>query len=195
MTSLPRVIEASLRGFTCAYQTYVEEPHPLGRVVAVREGPQTILGVVADTVSGPEDPSRPLQPRGLAGETSSEVMAGNPGLRLLLRTRITVITCGYIEAETARPLLPPSPPPLLAEVDTATDPETIRIASAGGFLSLLVAAPASDDAVIASAIRAAAAAHPVDLRHDFIVAAGKELARILKAEPSRLTSIIRSIGA
>lgn len=194
MTALPRVVESGLRQFTCAYAAYVEEPHALGRMVAVREGLGVTLGVVADAASGPEDPSRPIQPRGQAGQSSAEVMTANPGLRMLLRTRVTVVTCGYIEGETARPVLPPVPAPLLAEVDTATDAEVVRLAQGGAFLALLLAAPACDDSVVAAAIRWAGLACPSGERRAFTVEAGKELARLLKVEPARLTSIIRSVG-
>jgi hypothetical protein len=193
--STPRVVEAGLRGFACLYSGYVESPYALGQLVAVREGSQVVLGVVADCQSGPEDPSRPLQHRGAAGASAAQVMADNPEIRLLLRTRLTVVTCGFIDGEAARPVLPPTPPPLLAEVDTATTDETVRIAAEGAFLALLVNAPACDDEVIAAAIRSAARAFPGPEARQFTVAAGKELARLLKAEPSRLGTIIRSVGA
>ena len=69
-----RVVEAGLRSYICAYEGYIERPFPLGQLVAVREGPGTVLGVVADTASGPEDASRPLQPRGRPAQSGSDVM-------------------------------------------------------------------------------------------------------------------------
>lgn len=193
MTSpTPRVVEAGLRAFQCAYERYVEDPFRLGQFVAVREGPCVVVGVVTDAVSGPEDPSRPLQSRGGA-QTAAEVMADNPEIRLLLRTRVSVVSCGHIEGELARPSLPPLPPPLLARVEPASDAEVVRLAGDGAFLALLVGAPGCDAAAIAAAIRVAAIAFGPGA-HDFTVTAGKELARLLKAEPSRLTSIIRGIG-
>ncbi len=191
----PRVVEAWIRGFRCAYERYVEQPYALGQMVAVREGALTILGVVADAESGPEDPSRPLQARGASGETAAEVMAGNPEIRILLRTRVTVVNCGYLEGEVARATFPPGPPPLLAEVEPATPSEIAHVARGGAFLALLVGAPACDDEVIAAAIRRAALAFDGPDQRGFVVDSGKELARLLKVEPSRLASIIRSIGA
>ena len=58
---------------------------------------------------------------------------------------------------------------------------------------LLVASPACDDSVIAAAIRLAATAFGPG-SYAFTVRAGKELARLLKAEPARLTSIIRGVA-
>ncbi|MBI2766293.1 MAG: hypothetical protein HYX53_10350 [Chloroflexi bacterium] len=188
----PRVVEAGLRAFACAYERYVEEPFRLGQLVAVREGPWTVIGAVADTASGPDDPSRPLQATG--GEMSAaEVLADNPHIRPLLRTRLTVVSCGYIEGEVARALLPPTPPPLLARVEAASEPETVRITGDGAFLALLVGAPQCDDAVLAATIRSAAAAHGAGAR-EFTVVAGKELARLLKADSARLASIIRGVA-
>jgi hypothetical protein len=187
------VVEAGLRSFACAYDHYVEEPFPLGELVVVREGAVTVAGVVADAASGPEDPTRPLQPRGQPGQSAAEVMDANPEIRLLLRTRVAVASCGYIEGEVARAALPPLPPPLLARVEPATDAEALRLAANGAFLALLLASPLCDDAVIAAATRRAARCFGPGAR-EFAVEAGKELARLLKAEPARLTSILRGIA-
>lgn len=190
----PRVIEAGLRQFACAYERYAETPFALGTMVAVREGPHTVLGVIADASSGPEDPARPLQPRGAPGQSAAEVMSDNPEIRLLLRTRLVVVACGYLVGEEPRPVLPPTPPPLLAEVEAATAEEVAHVTTDGAFLALLVNSPACDDAVIAAAIAAAAAAFGPGA-YAFTVRAGKELARLLRADPARLTSIIRGVGS
>ena len=192
MTAVARVVRADVRTFDCAYAAYVREPLRLGQMVAAREGPFAVLGVVAGSESGPEDPSRPLRPRGAPGVTAAEVMADNPELALLIRTQLTVVACGHVEGETMRATPPPAPPPLLAEVYAATDDEIVRIADDGAFLAPLIAARAADDAVIAAALRHAASAFGGGA-HAFTVRAGKELARLLKAEPSRLTSILRAV--
>lgn len=192
MSAPPRVVEAALRSFACAYERYVEEPFRLGQLVAVREGPVVVFGVVAEVASGPDDPARPLQARGGPGQTAAEVMAGNPEIRLLLRTTVQVVTCGYADGEAVRAQLPPVPPPLLARVEPATPAETGRAAAGGAFLSLLVASPACDDGVLAAALRSAAPAFGAQGR-EFAVEAGKELARLLKAEPARLATILRGV--
>ncbi len=193
MSGPPRVVESTLRGFVCAYQGYAEEPFALGQLVAVREGPFPLFGVTVDVASGPEDPSRPLQARGGPGETAASIMAGNPEIRMLLRTRITVVTCGYVDGEAPRPHLPPSPAPLLAAAEAASATETASLTAGGAFLAPLIASPLCDDAVIAAALRLAARSFGAGDR-DFMVRAGKELARLLKAEPARLTSILRGVA-
>jgi len=188
------VVEAGLRQFSCAYEEYVEAPFELGCMVAVREGPCIILGVVAESLSGPEDPTRPLQPPpGATGQSADQILRENPHIRPLLRTRVTVVCCGYIEGEAAHAQLPPTPPPLLAAVEQASQPEVVLGANDGAFLGPLVNSPACDDAVVAAAIRRAAASFGPG-GYEFTVRAGKELARLLKAEPSRLTSILRGVA-
>lgn len=187
-----RVVAASLRRFECAYEGYEESPFPLGAMLAVPEGP-TIFGVVAEVESGPEDPTRPLAPpTDATGLSAATIFERRPHIRPLLRTRVTVVTCGYAEGEIIRPRLPATPPPLLALVRQASAAETTRLAADGAFLAALVASPECDDAVIAAAIRRASGAFEMESR-EFIVHAGKELARLLKAEPARLTSIIRGV--
>ncbi len=181
-----------MRAFACAYARYTSEPFALGQMLAVREGRFLTFGVVTGSESGPNDPSRPLVPRGDAGQSAADVMAGNPEIELLLRTTLGVAICGHVDREVVRPALPPLPPPLLAEVHAATDEEKVRIADEGRFLVPLLANPAADDAVVAAAIRDVARAAGPGAR-PFLVTAGKELARLLKAEPSRLTSILRAV--
>ena len=189
-----RVVAASLRQFQCAYDGYVERPFPLGALVAVREGAAPVFGVVAEVESGPDDPTRPLSPPADAGELTAEaLLAERPHIRPLLRTRVTVVTCGYSDGEVIWARLPPSPPPLLAVAGEASADETVRLVSDATFLAALVASAVCDDAVIASAIRRASSAFELEAR-DFKIHAGKELARLLKAEPARLTSIIRGVA-
>ena len=194
MAEQARVVEASLRSFVCAYGGYVEEPFQLGQMVAVREGAWPVLGVVADVSSGPEDPTRPLQPPVAAGSRSAaELLAGEPHVRLLLRTRVTVVSCAWIEGDLCHAGPSPVPPPLLALVDEATAPETVGATLSGAFLAPLVASSQCDDAVIAAALRLTSEAHGPVARA-FVVDAGKELARLLKADPARLGSILRGVA-
>jgi hypothetical protein len=193
MSETPRVIESTLRGFVCAYPGYDESPFRLGQFVAVREGPVHLFGVVADSASGPEDPTRPLGARGNPGQSAADVLADEPSLRLLLRTRVTVVTCGYIDGELVRTWLPPIPAPLLGRVEQASDAEVVRLTADAGFLEPLIASSLCDDAVIAATLRSAADASGPQGRA-FTVSAGKELARLLKADPARLTSILRGVA-
>ncbi|GAB4337653.1 MAG: hypothetical protein Kow0010_25820 [Dehalococcoidia bacterium] len=192
LTTTPRVVGATLRSFICAYERYVEEPYRLGQFVSVREAGRAVYGVVAEIESGPEDPTRPISPQEAPGLGAAEYLAARPELRLLLRTRLSVLACGHVDGEAVRAALPPVPPPLLAPVVPATDAEVVRLTGDGAFLAVLLAAPGCDDAILAAAIRSAAESFGPE-GHAFRVRAGKELARLLKAEPARLTTIIKAV--
>ena len=154
MSETCRVVSANVRAFECALRPLHERalrPRPDARPCA-RDATLT-FGVVTGSESGPDDPSRPLVPRGDPGQSAAAVMAGNPEIEMLLRTTLTVAVCGHFDREVARPSLPPLPPPLLAEVHAATEEEKVRVADDGRFLVPLLASPAADDAVVAAAIR------------------------------------------
>ena len=190
MNAQPRIVEASLRVCLAAYAEYTPEPYLLGQLVAVREGRWTTYAVVADAKSGPEDPSRPLQAHG-GTETAREIFAEHPHIQPLLRTHLTLVSCGHASGVAFRPVVPPSPPPLLAIVEACGAEEVVRATGDAGFLAMLVASPECDDAVLTAAIRSAA--DSAEDRRGYIVKAGKELARLLRAEPSRLTTILRGV--
>jgi hypothetical protein len=192
MSSTPRVVEAGIRQFVAAYERYEASPPALGALVVVREGPWPVYGVVADVASGPLDPSRPLDPRGVPGQSAADVLADNPEVTLLLRTRVTVVCCGHARGEVPTAALAPSPAPLLALVEPAGAAETATLMAGGAPLALLVASPLCDDAVITAVLRQAATAFELEAAA-FRVAAGKELARLLRADPARLTTIIRGL--
>jgi hypothetical protein len=193
VTSTLRVIEANLRTFRCAYARYEDSPVEHGALVAVREGMSTVFGVVSNIESGPQDPTRPLATRDQPGESADQILADNPELRPLLRTCVDIAICGHVRGEACVPSLPPAPPPLFARVEPASDDEIVRLAEGGRFLPLLVHAAGCDDATIAATCRAVMQAMAETERRGFAVVAGKELARILRAEPARLTTIIRSM--
>ncbi|MFN0096718.1 MAG: hypothetical protein ACKVVT_18325 [Dehalococcoidia bacterium] len=186
--SLPRIVEAGLRSSVAAYPEYTGEPFALGQLVAIREGRWTTYAVVADAASGPEDPSRPLQAQP-GGGSAADLFAEHPHIRPLLRTRLTLVSCAHAERGRVVAGPPPAPPLLLAAVEGCDDQEVALVTGDGGFLAPLVASPLCDDAVLTSALRVAA--QGAADRRAFVVHAGKELARLLRAEPARLTTILR----
>jgi len=188
----PRVIESKLRGFSCAYSDYVDDPYQLGEFVVVREGRFPVIGVVSAVESGPEDPSRPLLPRGAPGVSAAEVLTINAGMRELLRTEVGVVACGYFAGDRARPGLPPLPTPLLAEVELAASSEIGAFASDCAFLERLIFDSGSNDSTVTAALRRVALALKPG-ENDFLVGAGKELARLLRADPARLATILRGV--
>ena len=181
-----QVVRADIAKFTTGCLQLLQTP-PLGSLLKVEEG-STIFAVVCDARTESID-GRPPVPR-LSGETDLEsFLETHPHLRHLLQTTCDAVVVGHQDGSQIRHYLPSAPVPLFAPVRLCSAEEMARFSQKLDFLKLLLAAPTHSDEVTAACLRLAAAAH-ADGRA-FLVRAGKELARLLGAEPQRLTSILR----
>jgi hypothetical protein len=183
-----QVVQADIASFTAACLQLHQTP-PLGSLLKVEEG-STILAVVCNASTESVD-GRPPVAR-LSGETDLDsYLEKHPHLRHLLQTKCEAVVVGHQDGAQIRHYLPSAPAPLFAPVRLCSTEETARFSQNLDFLKLLLAAPAHGDEMTAACLRHAAAAH-TDGRA-FLVRAGKELARLLGAEPQRLTSILRRV--
>jgi len=182
-----QVVQADIAGFTAGWPL-LQSP-PLGGLLKVAEG-GTIFAVVRDARTESID-GRPPVAR-LSGETDLEsYLEKHPHLRHLLQTKCEAVVVGHQDGAHVHHYLPSAPAPLFAPVRLCSAEETARFSQELDFLKLLLAAPTQADEMTAACLRRAAAAHS-DGRA-FLVRAGKELARLLGAEPQRLTSILRRV--
>jgi hypothetical protein len=93
-----------------------------------------------------------------------------------------------------RHYLPPQPPGTLDQVYSCGSAETVRFTARHDWLSVVLSAPdGAADALTAAALRIAAWARPPEMREPYLVAAGRELARLLAQEPIRLDGILRQV--
>jgi hypothetical protein len=98
--------------------------------------------------------------------------------------------------ETAEPChyLPPRPPTTLDKVYTCKPAEIVGFTGRHDWLrTVLSAADTPADALAAAGLRAAALARPADQRNDYLVSAGRQLARLLALEPIRLDGILQQL--
>jgi hypothetical protein len=182
-----QVVQADIAGFTAGWPLH--QTPPLGSLLKVAEG-STIFAVVCNARTESID-GRPPVAR-LSGETDLEsYLEKHPHLRHLLQTTCDAVVVGHQDGAQVRHYLPSAPAPLFAPVRVCSAEETARFSQELDFLKLLLASPTHSDEMTAACLRRAAAAH-TDGRA-FLVRAGKELARLLGAEPQRLTSILRRV--
>lgn len=181
-----QVVTANIASFT-AQSLELHRSPPLGSLVQT-DGP--IYAVVCDARTESVEGRRPVAH--LSGETDLQsFLDANPHLRHLLRTTFDAVVVGHAESATLRHYLPPHPAPIFAPLRLCPQEEVARFSQSLDFLKLLLSAAANSDEVAAACLRLASAAHP-DPRA-FLLAAGKELARLLANEPNRLTAILRRI--
>jgi hypothetical protein len=100
------------------------------------------------------------------------------------------------DAATTEPryYLPPQPPTTLDKVYACDSDEIVRFTARHDWLSTILATPdIAVDALIPAALRAAAQARPADQREAYLVATGRELARLLAQDPIRLDRVLRQL--
>jgi hypothetical protein len=183
------VIEASTASFTAqAYQT--NEAPPFGSFVWVEDGTRRIVGAVCHAVTGPLDAGRRLVARGHDGLTRDEIFREHPELPLLLRTVFTVRVLGSVEDGVVLHRVPPRPAPLHEPVRTCGMADIAAFTRNPAYLATLLSpgpeVPAEE--LAAAVVRHAAQAHG-DQR-GYLVAAGRELARLMGGDPARLMSVL-----
>jgi len=185
--TIGQVVQADIARFTSGWPLH--QTPPLGSLLKVDEA-GTIYAVVCNARTESID-GRPPVAR-LSGETDLEsYLEKHPHLRHLLQTTCDAVVVGHQDGAQIRHYLPSAPAPLFAPVRVCSPEETARFSQELDFLKLLLASPTHADEMTAACLRRAAAAH-ADGRA-FLVRAGKELARLLGAEPQRLTSILRRV--
>jgi hypothetical protein len=111
----------------------------------------------------------------------------------LLVTNFRAVIIGHCTNGMMCQFLPPQPPKLLTRVHICRPDEIRRLTSRMDFLRTLTNfRNAPTEEVIAACIREAYIAH--DQNFDFLVAAGKELAGLLKDDYDRLQAIMRRVA-
>jgi hypothetical protein len=188
-----QVVRADIAAFTAGCPLH--QTPPLGSLLKVTDS-GVVFAVVGDARTESID-GRPPVAR-LSGETDLEAyLEKHPHLRHLLQTTCDAVVVGHEDGSQVRHYLPSAPAPLFAPVRLCPPEETARFSQELDFLKLLLASPAHADEMTAACLRLAAAAHASATDggdgRAFLVRAGKELARLLGAEPQRLTSILRRV--
>lgn len=195
-----RVLSSSAVGFLVGcVETGTGSP-ALGAFMQVASGSSgdsglRIIGVVTDIRVVDDAFARQL----VAGDATATYIGEQRKLRLT-PLEVNVLHAGYVLPEgEVRHRLPPRPPSALEGVQPAP-PEDIRAFlknPRGGwrfaFLSLLVAAGASNE-VLAECVWQAAAAQPPDPQNRFIQEAARELTRLLAGDLQRLYSLLPQLS-
>jgi hypothetical protein len=90
--------------------------------------------------------------------------------------------------------LPPQPPGTLDRIYGCSGAEVVRFSARHDWLrTVLAAAEVPAEQLLAAALRTAAAARPPDQREVYLVGAGRELARLLAADLTRLDGILQQL--
>jgi len=184
-----RVLRSSTAGFAIGCRVLREDVPEFGAFVKVAQGATQITGLIYD-VQFVDDPL-------VRQIISADSMP--PELRLdqsqrLAPIEISVLVVGFVREGQVYQHLPPQPPATLDEIKTCSPGEVIAFTQQFTFLrTILNAKDAPADELVAASLRLAARVRPESERRVFLLNAGRELARLLAADPVRMEGILRRI--
>jgi hypothetical protein len=107
---------------------------------------------------------------------------------------VDVLVVGGGQGPTVYHRLPAQPPSTLDQIYLCNAAEIVRFTGRNDWLrTVLGAVEVPADQLLSAALRAAALARPPDQREPYLVSAGRELAKLLALELSRLDGILRQM--
>ena len=107
---------------------------------------------------------------------------------------VSVLSVGYSSGNTMIQGLPPQPPVTLDYIKRCSKNDMIAFTDRQDYLALILNSKETPvDELIVAALQRASRARPIEDRALFLIQAGKELARLLSDDLSKLDSILRRI--
>jgi hypothetical protein len=195
---IAEVIESSTTHFVAGAYELLQAPHFGGLVRAHARAADTyVYGLVYEIRTGSREPGGRAVVRGrtYTGRNlyDEQIYQAHPDLAEVLQTEFSAITVGFQQDGELYHYLPPHPPPVHYSVYECDTAELVRFTESFDFFrSVLWATQIPGDELLSATIRMAARARGSDNRA-YLVAAGRELARLLKEDYDRLTALLRRI--
>jgi hypothetical protein len=192
-TTLPIgwVLRASTVGFAVGCRVLQPNVPQFGDLVKVPLPDDThIFGLIYDVQVEDDLAVRQLI---LAGEMEPEAILDQRENRLV-PIEISVLIVGHQHNETVIQGLPPQPPLSLDMLIMCNQADIRAFTRQLDYLRLVTnAAQIPADELLIANLNQAAAAHPPEVRRQFLLNAGRELARLLSFDTVRLDGILRRI--
>ena len=188
-----RVLQAGTRGFAIGCAVMQPEIPAFGSFVRAegQASGQAIYGLIYD-VSVEDDP---FVRQFIGANPPEEVVRDQRENRQVpIEVRVLAVGCG--NGESIHHSLPAQPPVTLDWLYQCSDDETRAFTERFDYFRLVLEArevPA--DELLAASLRAAAAARPEGEREAFLVDAGRELVRLMAADPTRLEGLLHRLRA
>ncbi len=186
-----RVLRASSRGFVIGCRVMTPAIPAFGSFVradGLAPG-SAIYGLIYD-VSVEDDPFV----RQFIGADPTDEIVQDQRENRQVPIEVSVLAVGCGDDETIHHRLPPQPPVTLDWLYQCSDEEVRAFTARFDYFRLVLdARHAPADELLATSLRAGAAARPEREREDFLVGAGRELARLLAGDPVRLEGLLRRL--
>ncbi len=184
------VLRASTVGFAVGCRVIDNTPNFGDLVKVPLQDDSHIFGLIYD-VQVQDDPS--VRQLILAGEMEPEAIQDQRENRLV-PIEVSVLVVGYRQNDQIYQGLPPQPPVSLDLLVMGEESDLRAFTEQLDYLRLVLnAAQIPADELIIANLRRATAARPPETQRQFLIGAGRELARLLSNDLVRLDSILRRI--
>jgi len=180
------VVAASTTDFVAQCYELYQSP-PLGSLVKTRDESVALYGVVCGATTTSLEPGRRPIARGKDEVSEEEIYRQSPQLLKLFRSEFSAL------GDRLYHYLPPKPARIHGFVYLCPPAEVKDFSQSFDFLNILIntSLPISNDELIAAVLRQMSQAY--EDRHDFLVAAARELAILLSGQLSQLKAILGRI--
>ncbi len=188
-----RVLRAGTCGFAIGCTVMQPDVPTFGSFVRAQgHAPgSTIYGLIYD-VSVEDDPFV----RQLISTNPSDETVRDQRENRQMPIEVSVLAVGCGDGQAIRHCLPAQPPVALEWLYQCTDEEVRAFTARFDYFRLVLEArEAPADELLAASLRTAAAVRPESERAAFLIAAGRELARLLAGDPVRLEGLLRRLQA
>lgn len=186
-----RVLRASNRGFVVGCRVMQPDIPAFGSLVRVEgRAPETaIYGLIYDVVVQDDLFVR----RFIIADPPEEVVRDQRENRQV-PIEVSVLTVGYREGDLIFHAIPPQPPVTMDTLYQCPPEEVAAFTRRFDYFRLVLNGPeVPADELLATSLQMAAAARPAQEREDFLVEAGRELARLLAGDLLRLDGLLRRL--
>lgn len=187
-----RVTRCSIQGFAGGIRMTEPDMPAFGALcrAPAQGGRSQVIGLIYEISIEDDDLARQLA---ASEEPQAEVRLDQQFVRPI-PIEIRALSVGYHDGAAYVYDLPPQPPNTLADILSLSPSEVRAFTDSFDFLPLVLAAPQlPTDSLLSAAFRLAAQAHPEEERRAFLVAAGRECARLLSGDLRRVNHLVRSL--
>jgi hypothetical protein len=186
-----RVLSASTQGFTVGCRVMQPDIPVFGSFVRTdaRVPGDAIYGLIYDVVVQDDLFVR----RFVIAEPPEEVVRDQRENRQV-PIEVSVLAVGYREGQRVLQCIPPQPPVTMDHFYPCPPDEVVAFTQRFDYFRLVLEGPAAAaDELLAASLQAASAARPAHERVAFLIAAGREVARLLAGDLQRLDGLLRRI--
>lgn len=186
-----RVLSASTRGVTVGCRVMQPDIPAFGSFVRAdgRAPNEAIYGLIYDVAVQDDIFVR----RFVLAEPTEEVVRDQRENRLV-PIEVSILAVGYRSGGRIIHQIPPQPPVTMDFLYPCTPDEVVAFTQRFDYFRLVLDAPrVPTDELLATSLGTAAQARPESQREDFLVDAGRELARMLSGDLLRLDGLLRRI--